>query len=324
MKNVLFLLLFVSCSQISLKRSPASDGGFTSKSCTDLAKAFLTPVKDHSRLFRSVVKSNSKIDYWINFDRVKKTISQMTTKYPNQLDIRTIGEYDGEPIYRIDIPGWGSGPKQNILISAGVHGNESAGVATALNFIEKNIYNSYFRNNFNIVIIPYMNPGGLKSNSRRLNNNIDLNRSFIHNLEQGPTQIIQNSLMSENFSVALDLHEAPLRDKFFVIKSTEDDNKITTKALGRINKDYLYTSKNYPGHMPNATDPKKNSYLLYGPGEASSLNKGTVKGFYYKELGVKYSYTLEAPGKFDLSRKIDIYTEIIENYLTEILEQIQR
>lgn len=320
MKNVVFFLLLVSCSHIGLKRSPAS---VENKSCNNLSKAFLKPIKDHSWLFRNVIKNDAKIDYWINFGRVKKTITELPEKFPNQVDLRILGEYDGEPIYRIDIPGWGTGPKQNILISAGVHGNESAGVATALNFIQNNIHNALIRNNFNIVIIPYLNPGGLKKNLRRLNNDIDLNRTFKSKHEQGPTRMVQESLRGESFVVALDLHEAPNRNKFFVIKSAKDDHLITRNVLQTVDKAYLYTSDSYPGHMPNATNPKKNSYLLYGPGEAQSSNLGTVKGFYSQELGVKYSYTLEAPGKFDLNKKIDVYTDIVEKYMIEILNRTE-
>lgn len=320
MKFAVLLLILISCSHQSIKRSLASGEDFNSDSCTKLALAFFEQSsKDHSYMFKSYVRENSKVSYWINFDRVKKTVLEMMETYTNQVDVKVLGKYDGEPIFRIDIPGQGKGEKKNILISAGVHGNESAGVATVLNFIQKNIYNPHVRNNFNIVIIPYLNPGGLKNNVRRLNNDIDLNRTFTEDLEQGPTRMIQDSLRGETFAVALDLHEAPFRDKFFVIKSKKDDQLITRNVLETINKDYLYTSDDYPGHMPSATDPNKNSYVLYGPGEAQSFNTGTVKGFYFSELGVEYSYTLEAPGKFDLNKKIDIYTDIVEKYLLEIL-----
>lgn len=323
MKYLCLLLLFTSCSQLQTLRTPASSVELKSNSCLKTTSDLIAKTHDYHPLFRRVFKDNKGVDYWINFDRVKKTITELPEKFPNQIDLRILGEYDGEPIYRIDIPGWGSGEKRNILISAGVHGNESAGVATALNFIQNNMHNAQIRNNFNIVIIPYLNPGGLKNNLRRLNNNIDLNRTFKPEYEQGPTRMVQESLRGESFVVALDLHEAPNRNKFFVIKSAKDDHLITRNVLETVNKDYLYTSDSYPGHMPNATNPKKNSYLLYGPGEAQSSNLGTVKGFYSQELGVKYSYTLEAPGKFNLNKKIDVYTDIVEKYIYEILKRAE-
>lgn len=152
--RVCALLLFtISCSHPGM-RSPASID-----ECASLFKRAPSLNAEES-LFRSLVKSNAPVSYHINFDRLKKAVSELERRYPNQLRTSVIGNYDGEPIYRVDIPGWGSGPKKKVIVSAGVHGNESAGVATILNFIERNIYVNGVRNNFDIVLVPYLNPGG--------------------------------------------------------------------------------------------------------------------------------------------------------------------
>ena len=308
------LLLTISCSHPGM-RGPASID-----ECASLYKRAPSLSSEES-LFRSLVKSNSPVSYHINFDRLKKAVSELESRYPNQLRTSVIGTYDGEPIYRVDIPGWGSGSKKKVIVSAGVHGNESAGVATILNFIDRNIYVNGVRNNFDIVLVPYLNPGGLKNNVRRLNNNIDLNRSFSPKDAQGPTKVLRESLQGERFDMALDLHEAPFRTKFFVIKAAEDDGGIARAALADVPQDYLYTSAtgSYPYGIPSATNPNKVAYNLSSPGESVSFNKGTLKAFYTDELKTPKAYTLEAPGKFALERKIEIYTEMVEGFLEQLL-----
>lgn len=156
---------------------------------------------------------------------------------------------------------------------------------------------------------------------RRLNNNIDLNRSFSPNEAQGPTKILRDSFQGERFDMALDLHEAPFRTKFFVIKAAEDDGGIARAVLADVPQDYLYTSAtgSYPYGIPSATNPNKVAYNLSSPGESVSFNKGTLKAFYTDELKTPNAYTLEAPGRFALERKIEIYTEMVEGFFEQLL-----
>ncbi|WP_164848298.1 DUF2817 domain-containing protein [Halobacteriovorax sp. HLS] len=309
----------MSCSHSTISRTPAA----LEQSCNDSIYNILHSKKGSGTnyFFRSVVKSSEYVDYHLNLERVSKYIRSLPHIYRNELSVKSIGHYDGEDILRIDIPGRGATPRKKVVITAGVHGNESAGVVTSLEFIKKNIYNPHVRNNFDIVIIPYLNPGGLKNNSRRLNNNIDLNRTFKKSAEQRVTNILRSTHEDEHFDLSLDLHEAPTRDKFFIIKSEVDDNYLTKNVLSNIDTNYLVTDKlgQYPGEMMSATSNKK-AYDLYAPGEVASSNIGTVKGFYRHNMNVFYSYTLEAPGKFDLDKKIDIYTNIVEYYFSEFLK----
>jgi hypothetical protein len=177
-----------------------------------------------------------------------------------------------------------------------------------------------------------MNPGGLSQNTRRLKNNVDLNRTFPggKSKSQGATNIIKSSLKGETFDLALDLHEAPFRDKFFVIKMQENDQQLTRKVLAEIPEEFLVTAKDsiYPGKMYRAAIPggpqieqipKNISYKLFAPGEVSSSNMGTVKTYLAQTHSANFSYTLEAPGQFELVKKVSIYTDIVEGYLKNFL-----
>lgn len=272
-------------------------------------------------------------NYQINVERTHKYIINLKNKYKNEIHVETFGQYDGHELLRIDIPGWGNGPKKRVIITAGVHGNESAGVGSVINLFERIIHDPTIRNNYEFVVIPMMNPGGLAQNTRRIRNGMDLNRTFPGGKSQSQqlTELIRKEFKGEKFDLGLDLHEAPLRDKFFIIKNMEDDQSLTSSVVGDFSSDLFVTSKDgqYPGFMYKAGSkdgkpikeiPKNISYTLYGPGEVSSNNKGTVKSFFANELKAEYSYTVEAPGQYDLADKVEIYTDLIEGYLKHFLD----
>ncbi|EQC47966.1 DUF2817 domain-containing protein [Bacteriovorax sp. Seq25_V] len=303
MKLVLFFIssiLLTSCATNSQNRSISS---IEDSSCTELFKTYL--------------HATSPFNYQINLDRVFKEIEALESKFPNQLTTKIEGQYDGEPIYRIDMPGYGTGDKKKIIITSGVHGNESVGVSTLLKVINQIVYDKNMRTKFDFVFFPALNPGGLRQNTRRLKNDVDLNRTFTKGKEQGVTKILQESLDGEEFELALDLHEAYTKNGFFVIKADKEDDQLTKESLSIIDESYMLTSKDgqYPYNVPNVKDPRKTSYILYSPGETASFNPGTLKGFFKTNLKAKYAYTIESPGQIELRKRQEIYINIVRSFL---------
>ncbi len=319
--------IFISCS-LQQKRNPASysicddvyNGNFRTQNSLSKEEGLV----DH--FFLKNPDQTDGVKYQINFERVESFVESLPSKYNNELTVTSIGQYDGIAVKRIDIAGWGQSEKTKVIITAGVHGNESAGVATVVNVLERIIHDPYIRTNFDFVIFPYLNPRGLTDNMRRLGNNIDLNRTFPggKSPQQKITEMVRNNLKDESFDLGLDLHEAPFREHFFVIKMHENDNGLTSAVLADVPQEALVTAKDniYPGAMYQASKPgepplknPKKVYTLYAPGEVSSANRGTVKGFFHDELKVENAYTIEAPGQYELAEKIEIYTDIVQGYL---------
>ena len=314
----------------------ASSSFFDKVKCSDIFSR--TSLNDSlekqivERFYLAKPHSKSHVSYQISFEKLEYYLLNLSQTHKNQLKVSDIGKYDGEFIRRIDISGWGKNKKKRVIISAGVHGNESAGVGTVINIIERIMYDSNIRNNFDIVIIPYMNPGGLLRNQRRLNNGLDLNRAFTGESSRSAiTKMILKSLDGEYFDLALDLHEASFRHQFFVIKTYYNDNQLTKNVLRSIPKYLLATSEDgkYPGFMYKQAPPGSRhypkspehvSYTLQSPGEALSNNFGTLKGFFAKKLKSEYAYTIEAPGQFSLDSKIKVQSDIVQGYLEFFLK----
>jgi len=93
------------------------------------------------------------------------------------------------PAYQARIAGWsvqnrpimtrvyGSGDDV-VLLMAGIHGNEAAGVPILDRLGKELMANPKFLVGRTVVLMPEVNPDGVKANSRRNVNGIDLNRNF--------------------------------------------------------------------------------------------------------------------------------------------------
>lgn len=93
------------------------------------------------------------------------------------------------PAYQAGIAGWsvenrpimvrvyGSG-KDVVLLMAGIHGNEAAGIPVMERLGKELVANPELLAGRTVVIMPEVNPDGVKANIRRNVNGVDLNRNF--------------------------------------------------------------------------------------------------------------------------------------------------
>ena len=107
--------------------------------------------------------------------------------------------------------------KKNILLTAGIHGNEPAGVlglVENLNLIE----NLCSKNLIQCTIIPCFNISGYKQNFRNNSKNLDLNREFYKNSQSLETSFFQKNI-TEDFDFNIDFHETCPEDDSDVVQA---------------------------------------------------------------------------------------------------------
>ncbi|MFH1275987.1 MAG: M14 family metallocarboxypeptidase [Candidatus Woesearchaeota archaeon] len=96
-------------------------------------------------------------------------------------------------------------PLPKILLTAGIHGDEPAGVYALLRFMQGPLLN--YLDRFNFLIFPCLNPWGFENDKRKNINGVDINRSFMMNTSV--VALVLKTLIRDNliYSFAMNLHE---------------------------------------------------------------------------------------------------------------------
>ena len=136
-----------------------------------------------------------------------KILGRLNSALTNITQIATLGyintSNDVYPFLKITL---GHGNSTRALISAGIHGDEPAGVETICSFIETGRYKPHL-NHWELVMLPCINPYGFEYNTRENQNKKDLNRLF--KVESPPleVQLAQSTIKQSYFDLSIELHE---------------------------------------------------------------------------------------------------------------------
>jgi len=100
----------------------------------------------------------------------------------------------------------GKGNSRRVLLSAGIHGDEPAGVETLCRLLEQKTYLP-FLNEWEFHILPCINPTGFQNHTRENFEGIDLNRQFKESQPGTEVRYVQHAVDEGPFDLDLELHE---------------------------------------------------------------------------------------------------------------------
>lgn len=101
-----------------------------------------------------------------------------------------------------------TGPNtRSVMIAAGIHGDEPAGVEAALKFIETAAENDALLEACHFVIFPCNNPAGYELGTRENAEGIDLNRQFAARKPAPEVALIADALQGRCFDLVFEMHE---------------------------------------------------------------------------------------------------------------------
>ena len=164
-------------------------------------------------------------------DYARFTQRLKTLSSPN-LIIEAIGLVNDYQMFRV-LLGEASGERKNILITAGIHGDEPAGPEAALCFLERD--NSKLLQKFRFVILPCVNPYGYAHNARENKQGTDINRSFA---EEQVVEVVlfKKAIEGQRFDFYIDFHEDWEAEGFYLYEGQRDEHWIGQEIIENVEK----------------------------------------------------------------------------------------
>jgi hypothetical protein len=129
-------------------------------------------------------------------------VSRIEALRSKHMHVEVLDEIAGSPVYRVSLSTDTALP--TILFNAGTHGDEPAGVESALQFLEGDP--GEWLDHFQFEVIPCLNPHGYVNNQRENHQGIDINWAY-QNDDVQEIELIKQHIIGRKFETILDLHE---------------------------------------------------------------------------------------------------------------------
>jgi hypothetical protein len=201
-----------------------------------------------------------------------------------------------------------------VLINAGIHGNEPAGVANAIEFVERLADHPDKYSTVAIDIVPIANPWGWVHDIRYNRSGIDINRNFstFHSQE---AKIIADFLKNKQYDLMLDLHEDPSAKGFYIYQYGVDDMTISDQVVDTI-KQLGYPIEEKVSMVILKTDngtidaPMLGLWYMRFTGQLAIAN-------YYRLNNSRRVYTIETPTSLPLEDRLIMQRTAVEKFIDE-------
>lgn len=202
-----------------------------------------------------------------------------------------------------------------ILLSAGVHGDEPAGVEAVIRFLEAD--NSSLLDNFEFFILPCLNPYGYSRNVRWNSDGLDINRTFENNLSMEAV-LVKTLLADKQLDLAIDFHEDWEYRGFYLFEISKSNSELGKEIISRLGcKCEIKQESMIDGFINN------NGVINLDCEQFGER----VMALYLANNHVNHSLTLETPTQWDFDKRVLTHLEslsiILESYINKKQEVIQ-
>ena len=186
-------------------------------------------------------------------------------------------------------------PESRIYISAGIHGDEPAGLLAALKLLQENNWSE----NTEIFLLPCLNPIGFMSNKRENADGIDLNRDYRHPKSAEARAHIAWLKRQPKFDLYLCLHEDWEAHGFYLYEQNPDAKPSLAERM------ISAVQKVCPIDLNEIIEGRAAHGGIVRPKIQPHERLDWPEAFYLITQKSRQGYTLEAPSDFPLATRVN-------------------
>jgi len=245
-------------------------------------------------------KTNNKVRFYDDvisrLDSLKKSLDNFSIYKLGKLD-NSAENYDIFYV-RSNLPN--TQPNKRICLSAGIHGDEPAGVQAILAFLENFPKYSELLDGTELTILPCDNPFGYERNIRNNADGLDLNQQFHNSKHIQEIRFVKKAIGQTKFDITLDFHEDVESKGFYLWERKHPAVRSVGKAI------IEEIAKKYPIEPESKIEgfPNIEGIVSLSP---KSLEKGYTREYYLFSKGAKCCLTLETPVNMCLQKRVDMH-----------------
>ncbi|MCH7622916.1 MAG: M14 family metallocarboxypeptidase [Nitrospinae bacterium] len=241
--------------------------------------------------------------------KYSEILSRLKSSFDGSENCVSLGEIsDSSLSHSIERIVLGRGNGKRVLISAGIHGDEPAGVETVCSFIERKEYLRFVQE-WEITLVPCINPFGYEANTRSNHEGVDLNRKF--KSPSPPREVVlAQKLFDSKFDLTLELHEDVDSSGYYLFHLSADGLR-PALVPGIL--------KNVKTVMPINMD----SEIDGNPANEGVIERVSIDdkmdwwpmAFYSLSKGTSTCLTLETATRFPMRTRVEAHLQAIETAL---------
>ena len=207
----------------------------------------------------------------------------------------------------------GKGNPRRALISAGIHGDEPGGIETIVKFLQESRYLDYL-DEWEITLLPCINPFGYEFGIRENHQGKDLNRLFKADLPPLEVNFAQ-SIINKGFEISIELHEDYDSSGYYLYQKG-----IENKHEG-IGLNILNSLKGViPVNLDEEIDGSKAERGVIGKELNISAMDWWPMALYSFSKNTQMCLTLESPSCFELKKRVNAHLLALTTALNQFQE----
>lgn len=199
-----------------------------------------------------------------------------------------------------------------VLLSAGIHGDEPAGPEAVMEAIESGLLKKWVHK-FNFSILPCINPSGFDLGTRENEKCVDINRSF-DNYKVDESLSVKKFLGKKRFDLFIEFHEDWEYDGYYLYEPSKNE-KFGEKIIASMGKLPVYNG---------IADGRKviNGIVKIGPLKSHEIESKVMALYVYKN-NADHVITSETPSKLNMESRIKMHLIALEVALSNLSKQVK-